>query len=479
MPRRRQIAESVNGARPRAVAGPVVLHDTGPSPAHDGRPQPVIVVFKHSDAFADLWPGLAGAAGAELRIFDNVQEMAVVREACGLLVAAGGAEEAALRLVAELHGAALTPHLGVVGTACDYRLVASFLQSGATEYFALPPDLGLLYAWTTDCVQRAHQAADAEKLHQFTRTHYDFSRIIGSSPQIRRALQLASKVIPSDDATVLLTGETGTGKDLFAQAIHYNGPRRKKPLVEINCSAVPGTLLESELFGHEKGAFTDARSAKPGLFEVASGGTVFLDEIGDLPLELQPKLLRVLEAGKIRRLGGIGEIEVNCRIVAATHRDLAADVRDGRFRQDLYFRLNVVRIHLPPLRERGEDLLQLADRFLEQFSRKHGLNRTQLDENSREVLMSHPWPGNIRELKNAIERAVLLNEGVVVRNDLLDMETALPHERVNFSFPCSLEHLSQQAAQLMVQRCGGNKLQAARALGISRKYLYALLGPHA
>jgi transcriptional regulator with PAS, ATPase and Fis domain len=280
-------------------------------------------------------------------------------------------------------------------------------------------------------------------------------------------------VIPHGSATVLVTGETGTGKELLARAIHYNGPRRSQPFVEINCSAIPATLLEAELFGFEAGAFTDARAAKPGLFEAAHGGTLFLDEIGDLPVDLQAKLLKVLDGMEIRRLGSVRPVRVDVRVIAATHADLASAVRQGRFREDLFYRLHVVPIHLPALRDRGEDVLLLAMHFLAEFCAAYGVTRPVLNGDARGVLLRHTWPGNVRELRNSIERAVLLGSGNIEPSDLLDnsglqVPSAIP-------FPATMDQIEQMAARVMVERLGGNKSAAAEALGISRSRLYRLL----
>ncbi|MBW3552650.1 MAG: sigma 54-interacting transcriptional regulator, partial [Gemmatimonadetes bacterium] len=263
-------------------------------------------------------------------------------------------------------------------------------------------------------------------------------------------------------------------KELLAQALHYNGPRGDQPFVEVNCTALPANLLEAELFGYEKGAFTDARAAKPGLFEAAHRGTLFLDEIGDLPLDLQGKLLRVLEERRVRRLGALKSVDVDVRIVAATNVDLAAAVRDGRFREDLFFRLNVVPIHLPPLRERGSDVLLLAERFLAAFAEEYELEVAPLDDEVRRAILAHDWPGNVRELRNSLERAVLLSDGRIRPEDLFRATpTAAPAGAL--PFPASLETIERAAARSMVDRFQGNKSAAAEALGISRSRLYRLL----
>jgi transcriptional regulator with PAS, ATPase and Fis domain len=326
-------------------------------------------------------------------------------------------------------------------------------------------------------VDRVERVIDRRNAAQFVadeRARFDFSKLIGSSPKLHSALRRTARVIPRGTATVLITGETGTGKELVARALHYNSARATGPFVDINCTTLPENLLEAELFGFEPGAFTDARVAKPGLFEVAHGGTLFLDEIGDLSLSLQAKLLRVLEEKRVRRLGSVREVEVDVRVVAATHVDLPEAVRDGSFRDDLYYRLNVVPIPLPALRERGDDVLMLAEHFLKRFCKQYEVPHPLVTPEIKRALRAHSWPGNIRELRNAIERAVLLGDGNLYVDDLFPEPPTLPINGT-LPFPASMRAIERAAAQAMVERCGGNKSEAAKVLEISRKHLYSLL----
>jgi len=304
-----------------------------------------------------------------------------------------------------------------------------------------------------------------------------FETVVGHSRPFREAVEFARKVAQRRLTTVLIVGETGTGKGLFARGIHYAGPHADQPFVAVNCTAIPGSLLESELFGHERGAFTDARARKRGLIEFAGSGTLFLDEISELPLALQPKLLRALEERRFRRVGGVDEIPVAARIVAATNVSLEAAVADGRFREDLFYRLNVLRLRIPPLRERGEDVITLARLFIEEFAGEQGLPIPELADDAIHLLLSHRWPGNVRELKNVVQRAVVSAEGGVLRAADLSI---VPRERDRIQTPTpgytigippdgrALDQIEAEAIRITLEITGGNKSQAARILGISR-----------
>ena len=280
---------------------------------------------------------------------------------------------------------------------------------------------------------------------------------------------------------MLLSGETGTGKELFARGIHYASPDPGEPFVAVNCPAIPPTLLESELFGHERGAFTDARSLKKGLFELAGSGTLFLDEISDLPPDLQPKLLRALEERKVRRLGGHKEIDIKCRVIAGTNRSLERDVAEGKFRIDLFYRLNVLRLDLPPLRERPGDVELMARHFAVQVAHEHGMPAKEVSPRAMAVLLAHDWPGNVRELKNVIQRAALLGTRPRIHAD--DLAISRRHEPLlatdveaarHVSIPPegkTLEVIEAEAIGHTLELTGGNRSAAARILGISRPRL--------
>ncbi len=305
-----------------------------------------------------------------------------------------------------------------------------------------------------------------------------FPNVVGRSPALREAVRLARRMA-AGRTTVLISGATGTGKELFARGIHYAGPTAGEPFVAVNCAAIPGSLLESELFGHERGAFTDAREAKRGLFELAGTGTLFLDEIHELPPPLQPKLLRVLEERTLRRLGGAEEVRVGCRVMAATNLALEDAVARGEFREDLFYRLNVFRLLLPRLAERGDDVLLLAAHYLERLAREHGGAPRTLSGDALAVLKTHAWPGNVRELKNVIERAAVLSDGGVIRAEhlMIQRRTSSPAGSgggTEIRIPpggTTLDEVERQAVLATLAITGGNQSAAARILAISRPTL--------
>jgi len=316
---------------------------------------------------------------------------------------------------------------------------------------------------------------EREYLASELQTEYNFEDIVGKSAAIKGVLEQVAIVAPTD-STVLLIGETGTGKELIARAIHNLNLRRDRTFVRLNCAAVPSGLLESELFGHEKGAFTGALAQKRGRIELAHQGSLFLDEIGDIGLELQPKLLRVLQEREFERLGSNHTIKVDTRLIAATHRDLPGMVRNGEFREDLFYRLNVVPIELPPLRSRRDDIMLIARHFLERFRKEYDVPHKELSSEALRVLCDRRWPGNVRELRNVIERAVLLARGTTIGEaDVADIVRAPVPDQSGLPFPATISELSRAAARLMLDFTNGNKTDAARRLGISRPRLHRLL----
>jgi PAS domain S-box-containing protein len=305
--------------------------------------------------------------------------------------------------------------------------------------------------------------------------------VIAESPSMREVMNFVRRVAASEATTILLEGENGTGKDLIAKTLHYQSLRQAEPFIAINCAAIPETLLESELFGYEKGAFTDARSQKRGIFELADKGTLFLDEIGEIPLMLQAKLLRVLEEQTFRRLGGLKDIKLDLRVIAATNKNLREAVKEGAFRQDLYFRLNVIQILIPPLRERADDIVPLTRFFIDHYNRKFKRNIEGVTDAAAKLLLTHDWPGNVRELRNAIERAMILEESALISPASLPIAIARPDPAGAVVLPVtpseipadglSLEENERSLLARALEKTNGNQTQAARLLRITRDTL--------
>ncbi|HZP16382.1 MAG TPA: sigma 54-interacting transcriptional regulator [Terriglobales bacterium] len=304
--------------------------------------------------------------------------------------------------------------------------------------------------------------------------------VVAESPAMREVMNFVRRVAPTEATAILLEGENGTGKDLIAKTLHYQSMRQAEPFIAINCAAIPETLLESELFGYEKGAFTDARSQKKGIFELADKGTLFLDEIGEIPLRLQAKLLRVLEEQTFRRLGGLKDINLNVRVIAATNKNLREAVKEGAFRQDLYYRLNVIQITIPPLRERPEDILPLTKFFIEHYNRKFQRSVEGVSPEAVRLLLAHDWPGNVRELRNAVERAMILEESSLLTASSLPIairhlegkDSAAPWPRIAFPEEgLSLVENERMLVAQALEKTGGNQTQAAHLLRITRDTL--------
>ena len=304
-------------------------------------------------------------------------------------------------------------------------------------------------------------------------------KIIGSSKAIQSVLDLVSKVA-GNDVTVLITGESGTGKEMVATAINSESQRRNKPYLKMNCAAIPSELLESQLFGHERGAFTGAISRQEGCFKRANGGSLFLDEIGDMAMMTQTKLLRVLQEQEFERIGGSSTIKVDVRIMAATNKSLLEEIKNGRFREDLYYRLNVVEIHIPPLRERIEDIPEIVESFLDEFREKYNKQDLEISKNAMSVLTAYSWPGNVRELRNDIERATVLSRGNVIEMDDFPDKIRQPSKLSDDSIVedriYTMAEMERMYAQKVLEYAGGNKLKAARLLDIDPKTLRTKLG---
>jgi len=358
------------------------------------------------------------------------------------------------------------------------------IRVGAYDFITKPLEIDALALVLGRAVQHRVLREEVKRLRQVVDQSRRFDEIIGESTAMRRMFDLLDRIVDSE-ATVLLSGESGTGKEIVARAIHGRGRRKEGPFVAVNCAAVPETLLESELFGHSKGAFTDARQARRGLFAQADGGTLFLDEIGALPLALQPKLLRALQERRARPVGSDEEVAFDVRLIAATNRDLENAVEEGAFREDLYFRLNVIPIELPPLRARGNDVLLLAQHFVDRCAAQAGVRVVGLSSEAAERLLSYRWPGNVRELQNCIERAIALTrfERIAVE----DLPEKLRTYRSLTFLPATddptelvpLDEIERRYVLRVMDAVGGNKTLASEVLGVDRKTLYRKLGRYA
>ncbi len=366
----------------------------------------------------------------------------------------------------------------------EVRGAVEAMKAQAADYLCKPFDLDELKLVVQRTLESSALAQKYHRLQELEQDRHQATRIIGESRAAKRLRQVVKQVAASEALSVLIHGESGTGKELVARGLHYNGPRRGSPLVEVNCAGISETLFESELFGHERGAFTDAKTAKKGLAEVAHKGTLFLDEIGEMALPLQAKFLRFLEERRFRRVGGTHDIPVDVRVVAATNRDLLELVKEGNFRKDLYYRLNLIYIPLPPLRERQDDILPLAQHFLEQANQMFKKSIRAFSPEAERLLIAYAWPGNIRELRNVVERiAILENEDQILPEhlppELSGVRPTVPAEGfdVGSLYPTPLHDVEEAYVSAVLKRVGGNKTKAAEVLGITRQTLRTKLSP--
>ncbi len=362
----------------------------------------------------------------------------------------------------------------------DIENTVAALRGGAHDFIGKPVRIEELRVTLRNASETRELRREVSRARSERKRGFSFDEIIGESAAMQKAIDLARRVAESDVSSILLNGETGTGKDLFARAIHFASDRADRPYLAINCAALPASLIESELFGYEKGAFTDAKSRKEGLFEQAHGGTIFLDEIGEMELALQAKLLRVLEEGEFRRVGGLKDIKYDARIIAASNRNLKRESEAGNFRLDLYFRLSVIQVDIPPLRERGDDVLLLARYYIEKANQKRPTRVLgDLSPEVQKLFRTYDWPGNVRELKNVIERASILEDGKLVTAahmpaDMLGGSRTVGTGDSALSLPAggvSLETVEFELAKQAFDREGGNLTRAAKLLDISRDQL--------
>jgi len=373
--------------------------------------------------------------------------------------------------------------------------VKAALKLGAYDFVGKPIEFEALRVAIKNALEATNLRSQVQALRGEVKRSVGYDSVVSVSPKMTELMNFVKKVADCEATTILIQGESGTGKDLIAKAIHYESSRHEKPFVAINCSAIPETLMEAELFGHEKGAFTDAKQMKKGLFEAADGGTLFLDEIGELTPLLQAKLLRVLEDQVIRRVGGIRDMQVDVRVIAASNRDLEKAVREGQFRQDLYYRLAIIAIFIPPLRDRKEDILPLVSFFIERYNRRFRKSVRGITDETRNLILSHNWPGNVRELKNSIERGMILEDEPFLRPVYLPFSVGESGGRTLFertspvdggralpngsSLPrlyipeggTSLEEMEHTMVELAMSQANGNQTNAAKLLDISRDAL--------
>ena len=389
--------------------------------------------------------------------------------------------------------------------------IKTAIKLGALDFVKKPLDFDEFQITIANAIDRSHLRSERDSLREEVKKRSGYHEVVGKSPRMIELMNFVRKVAASEASTVLIQGESGTGKDLIANSIHYDSVRAEKPFVAINCSAIPENLMEAELFGHERGAFTDAKAQKKGLFEIADGGTLFLDEIGEMSTYLQAKLLRVLEDQTIRRIGGVKDIGVDVRVIAASNRDLEQGVRDVTFRQDLFYRLSIIPIFIPPLRNRKEDILPLVEFFIDRYNFRFRKNLKGITQDARDLLVHYDWPGNVRELKNAIERAMILEEADYIRPTYLPIQVTGQAPGYETSIPAtvpdnaevvasgvvnttlaswrllsngkmipvlelpkegtSLEEVERELVGLALKQTAGNQTHAAKLLDISRDAL--------
>jgi DNA-binding NtrC family response regulator len=385
-----------------------------------------------------------------------------------------------LEVLERIKGEPVSPQVVMLTATKTVKTAVTAMKLGAFDYVTKPFDVEELLIIIERAVESAALVREVEALRSEVGLRYSFDHIVGNAPKLKAVLRSISMVAPLK-TTVLITGESGTGKELIAKAIHYNSPRAGKPMVTINCAAIPDNLLESELFGHERGAFTDAYVKKAGQFELADGSSLFLDEIGEMNPGTQAKILRVLEQSEFMRVGGAQPLRVDVRVIAATNRDLHQGMRDGSFRSDLYYRLNVVSVHLPSLRERREDIVSLVHHFLQSKSRDLGLPEKTFTSEALDLLMQYSWPGNVRELENLVERAIVLSHGTrltledlpgyvragnghvhPVQQSVLRGETRLAE---------AVDQFEQEMIRTALAQAENNQTRAAELLGTTRRIL--------
>jgi DNA-binding NtrC family response regulator len=387
-----------------------------------------------------------------------------------------------LDLLREVRAVDPSPYVITITAFGSIDTAIRAVKLGAYDYVTKPFEFDQLLMTIEKALGERDLRSEVNRLRAEVARRDRLENLIGRSQAMQEIFDLIRRVSGSP-ANVLITGESGTGKELVARAIHAHSPRKACPFVGVNCAAIPGTLLESDLFGYKRGAFTDARTDRQGMFVEANGGTMFLDEITELPVALQPKLLRVLQEHEVRPLGASRSERIDVRVIAATNRDVEASLRNGEFREDLYYRLNVIQVQIPPLRARTEDILPLAEHFLARSAARAGKSLRGFHEAANKILLGHHWPGNVRELENVVERAVALCDRTIIGAE--DLPPAL-RERKNpdrlgtaVAQGLTLDQLEREYIERVLQAEGGNKTRAAQRLGLDRKTLYRKLDEYA
>jgi DNA-binding NtrC family response regulator len=436
-----------------------------------------ILVAEDDLATSEAWSELIAAWGFRVEVAENGKralEMVQSYEPHILLLDLRLPQMDGIQVLSELREKGLQVSTVMISGEGEIPDAVRAIKLGAYDYLRKPVDPSHLRLLLNNLSTHLTVSAENQRLRRRLIDAGQLGPMIGQSLAMRRVMSLIEQVAPSS-ASVIIIGESGTGKELVARTIHELSPRPNGPYVAINCAAMPETLMESELFGHERGAFTGADRRREGCFELANGGTLLLDEIGEMKPELQAKLLRVLEESKLRRLGGSTEVAVDVRVLAATNRNLDSSIKDGRFREDLYYRLNVFAIELPTLSERAEDIPALVDHFLRELKQPEGKNLTGVDSECLEILKSYRWPGNVRQLRNVIERALIVSRGPLIT--VADLPPDLKRSNSSGStfelrLGMSLDEVERELIMRTIDFTNGNKSRAAEVLGISLKTLY-------
>ncbi len=435
-----------------------------------------ILIAEDDRATRESWSELLGSWGYKVEVTEDGQqalEAALTRKPQIILADLKMARKDGLTLLREIREAGLDVAVVMISGEGDIPDAVSAIKLGAYEYLRKPIDPAHLKALLSNIMDHLSVREENDRLRRRLLGEGELGPMLGRSLAMRRVLTLIDQVAPTD-ASAIITGESGTGKEIAAKTIHALSKRRQGPYIAVNCAAIPETLMESELFGHERGAFTGADRRRDGYFELAEGGTLLLDEISEMKVELQAKLLRVIEERKLRRVGGSTELPLNVRVLAASNRPLDRAIKEGRLREDLYYRLNVFSIELPPLRDRQEDIPLLVDAFVREFADQAGKPIQGADNDCLQALKSHQWPGNVRQLRNVIERAVIVGRAPLLTLGDLPSEIKPSHGEgsMQIRLGSTLDDVERELIAKTIEFTGGNKTRAAEVLGVSLKTLY-------